>query len=154
MDSTPVASLILIASTSLSISASITATRDEVDLMASNLRDTVLIEYSRDFVAPIQAGEVMGTMTYFPESGEPVVYNLIADRSIAKRENAPLTLEEIVAMTEADPNPFPPLTVELAMYLILPFLAVWLIIHFLRRLIRRRRVHNARMPKIKNRYLK
>ena len=138
----------------LSATASITATRDEVDLMASNLRDTVLIEYSRDFVAPIQAGEVMGTMTYFPESGEPVVYNLIADRSIAKRENAPLTLEEIVAMTEADPNPFPPLTLEMALYLILPILALWLIIHILRRLIRRRRVHNARMPKIKNRYLK
>lgn len=96
----------------------------------------------------------MGTMTYFPDSGEPVIYNLIADRSIAKRENAPLTLEEIVAMTEADPNPFPPLTLELALYLILPILSLWLIIHILRRLIRRRRVHNARMPKIKNRYLK
>ena len=138
----------------INATASITATRDEVDLMASNLRDTVLIEYSRDFVAPIQAGEVLGTLSSDPESGEPVGYILIADRSVAKRENAPLTLEEIVAMTEADPNPFPPLTVELAMYLILPFLALWLIIHFLRKLIRRRRVHNARMPKIKNRYLK
>ena len=57
-------------------------------------------------------------------------------------------------MTEADPNPFPPLTLEMALYLILPILALWLIIHILRRLIRRRRVHNARMPKIKNRYLK
>ncbi|MGN0778455.1 MAG: D-alanyl-D-alanine carboxypeptidase family protein [Aristaeellaceae bacterium] len=138
----------------INATATIIATQDEVDLMASNLRETVLIEYSRDFVAPIQAGEVMGTMTYFPEDGDPVVYNLLANRSVAKRENAPLTLEEIVAMTEADPNPFPPLTLEMVLYLTLPFLFLWLMIRIMRKLIRRRRVHNARMPKIKNRYLK
>ncbi len=134
--------------------ASIIATRDQVELMASNLRDTVLIEYSRDFVAPIQAGEVMGVMTYFPEDGDPIEYNLLAGRSIDKRENAPKTLEEIVAMTDADPNPFPPFTLEIGLYLILPIIALLLMIWLLRKLIRRRRVHNARMPKIKSRYLK
>lgn len=135
-------------------SANIIATKDEVALMAKNLRDTVLIEYSRDFVAPIQAGEIMGTMTYFPEDKDPVRYNLIASRSIAKRENAPLTLEEIVAMTMADPNPFPPFTLEMALYIIIPVGGMWLLVTILRKLIRRRRVRNARMPKIKNRYLK
>ena len=134
--------------------ASIIATRDQVELMASNLRDTVLIEYSRDFVAPIQAGEVMGVMTYFPEDGDPIEYNLLAGRSIDKRENAPKTLEEIVAMTDADPNPVPPFTLEIGLYLILPIIALLLMIWLLRKLIRRRRVHNARMPKIKSRYLK
>ena len=134
--------------------ATIIATRDEVELMASNLRDTVLIEYERDFTAPIQAGEIMGTMTYFPEGREPVEYNLIASRSIDKRENAPLTLEEIVAMTMADPNPFPPFTLEMALYIVVPVGGLWLLVSILRRFIRRRRVHNARMPKIKNRYVK
>lgn len=134
--------------------AKIIATKDEVDLMASNLRDTVLIEYSRNFQAPIQAGEVMGTMTYFPETGEPVIYNLLAARSIAKRENAPLTLEEIVAMTMADPNPFPPFTFEMGLYIFVPVFGLWLIIRILRKVIRRRRQHNARMPKVKNRYVK
>lgn len=133
---------------------SITATQSEVDAMAANLRDTVLIEYTRDFEAPIAAGEVMATMTYFPQDKDPVEYNLVADRSIAKRENAPKTLEEIVAETEADPNPFPPLTLEMALYLLLPILALVLLFHFLRKLFRRRRVRNARVPKPKSRYLK
>lgn len=134
--------------------ARITATQDQVDAMASNLRQTVLIEYQREFAAPIEAGEVIGVMTYFPEDGEPVEYNLIASRSIARRENAPKTLEEIVAETDADPNPFPPITLELALYALLPFLLLWLLIHILRRIVRKRRIHNARVPKPKSRYLK
>lgn len=140
--------------TTSSDSAIIIATKDEVELMAKNLRDTVLIEYTRDFTAPIQAGEIMGTMTYFPEGQSPVQYNLIASRTVDKRENAPPTLEEIVAATLADPNPFPPFTFEMALYIIIPVGGLWLLIVILRKLIRRRRVHNARMPKIKNRYVK
>lgn len=134
--------------------AKIVASREEVELMAGNLRDTVLITYTRDFVAPIEAGEVMGTMTYFTPDGEAVEYNLLAARTVPRRENAPKTLEEIVAETEADPNPFPPLTVETAMYFLWPLLVLWLIIHVLRKLLKRRRVHNARVPKPKSRYLK
>ena len=56
----------------------------------------MLIEYTRDFSAPIEKGEVMGTMTYYPtDGGSPVVYDLIAGRTIQRRDNAPLTLEEI-----------------------------------------------------------
>lgn len=134
--------------------ARITATQDQVEAMAANLRQTVLIEYQRDFIAPIEAGEIIGVMTYFPEDGDPVEYNLIASRSIDRRENAPKTLEEIVAETDADPNPFPPITLELALYALLPFFVLWLLIHLLRRLIRKRRIHNARVPKPKSRYLK
>ncbi len=136
------------------VNASITATRDEVDAMAKNLREVVLIEYKRDFVAPIQAGEVVGTMTYFPEKSDPVEYNLIASRTVAKRENAPKTLEEIVAETEADPNPFPPFTLEMALYLLLPVAAVVLLVKLLRRARRRRRSRLSKVPKPKNRYMK
>jgi D-alanyl-D-alanine carboxypeptidase len=132
----------------------IVATQDEIDAMASNLRNTVLIEYTRDFTAPITAGETMGTMTYFTDSGQAVEYNLIASRSIAKRENAPKTIEEIVAEAEADPNPFPPLTVELVIYMVAPFFLLWLIIHLIRKLLRKRRVRNAKVPKPKSRYMK
>jgi len=132
----------------------IIATPDEVDLMASNLKDTMLFEYSREFLAPITAGEVMGTMTYFPEKGEPVVYNLLAARSIDKRANAPKTLEEIVAETEADPNPFPPFTFEMGMYIAVPVLGLFILVKVLRKVAHRRRVRNARMPKPTSRYLK
>ena len=76
--------------------------------MARNLRENVLIEYTRDtFATPVTAGEVFGTLTYYPEDdGEPAVYDLYASRSIARRENAPLTIAEIEEMTNADPNPF------------------------------------------------
>lgn len=134
--------------------ARIIATPDEIDIMASNLRDTVLIEYTREFYAPITAGEVMGTMTYFPEKGNPVVYNLLASRSIDRRANAPKTLEEIVAETEADPNPFPPFTFEMGLYIAVPILGLYVLFRILKKVTHRRRVRNARMPKPTNRYLK
>ena len=94
-----------------------------------NASQTVLIEYTRDFAAPIEKGEVMGTMTYYPtDGGNPVVYDLIAGRTILRRDNAPLTLEEIEAEVKADPNPLPPLSVELALAVLLPFAVIFLII--------------------------
>ena len=132
----------------------IIAKPDEVDMMASNLKETMLFEYTREFNAPITAGEVMGTMTYFPEDGDPVVYNLLASRSIDKRANAPKTLEEIVAETEADPNPFPPFTFEMGMYIAVPVLGLLIFIKIMRKVAHRRRVRNARMPKPTSRYLK
>ncbi len=134
--------------------AQIVATPEEVEFMAANLRDTVLIEYTRDFYAPITAGEVMGTLTYYPEDGQPAVYNLTASRSIDKRANAPKTLEEIVAETEADPDPFPPFTFEMGLYMAAPLLILYLLIRILRRVRHRRRVRAARTPKPKSRYLK
>ena len=132
----------------------IVTTKDQIELMAANLKDTMLITYTRELAAPIQAGEVMGTMTYFTSSGDAVEYNLVATRNVARRENAPKTLEEIVSETEADPNPFPPFTLEMALYIILPIAALVLFIRILGRLLRRRRIRNARMPKPKHRYLK
>ena len=132
----------------------IIATPDEVELMAANLKGTMLFEYSREFLAPITAGEVMGTMTYFPEKGSPVVYNLLAARSIDRRANAPKTLEEIVAETEADPNPFPPFTFEMGMYIAVPVIGLYIFIKIMRKVVHRRRVRNARMPKPTTRYLK
>ena len=113
----------------------IVATKDEMESKARNLRQTVMIEYTRGFVTPITQGEVMGTMTYYPENGgSPVVYDLVASRSIARRENAPLSLEEIEALVYADPNPFPPLSVEFVMLLFLPVAGVFLAIRTLWRL--------------------
>ena len=137
-----------------SSTAHIIATQAEVELMASNLRDTVLIDYTRDFVAPISAGEVVGTMTYFPENQSPVVYNLIASRTVAQRENTPKTLDQIAAETEADPNPFPPLSIWLVLLFLSPLLAyivILLILRFIFRVLRRRQ---AKLPKNSRRYVK
>ena len=134
--------------------ANIIVTKDEAEVLARNLRQIVVIEYVRDFTAPIARGEVIGTLTYFPENRDPVVYNLVASRSIAKRENAPKTIEEIVAETYADPNPFPIIDAEFILSILLPFLLLWLLIHFLRKIKIRRRVRDNKIPKPSNRYFR
>lgn len=137
-----------------SATAHIVTTQAEFDRMAANLRDVVLIDYTRDFVAPVTAGEVVGTMTYFPEGRAPVVYNLVASRTIAQRQNAPKTLEQIAAETDADPNPFPPLSFRLVMLFLSPlivYLLVLLVLHLIFRTLRKRQ---AKLPKNSRRYLK
>ncbi len=136
----------------------IVATRTEVETLARNLKQTVLIEYTRtNFAAPITKGEVFGTMTYYPtDGGSAVVYQLVASRSITRRENAPLSIEEIEAATYADPNPFPPLSVEFALLLLSPFIALFILIRILMRIFRRdsRPGKKGRIPKPSNRYFR
>ena len=132
----------------------IVATTAEIQTMARNLRQTVLIQYSRDFEAPIEQGEVMGTMTYYPpDGGSSIEYELIASRSIERREDAPLSLEEIEAAVYADPNPFPPFTVEMALYIVLPVGGLVLAIKGIGRMFHKSgRRRSGRIPKPRNRY--
>lgn len=134
--------------------ARIVTTKAEVQRMASHLTDTMLIQYTRDFAAPITAGEQMGTMTWFPQNGDPVVYQLTASRSVARRENAPKTLEEIVNETYSDPNPLPPFSFELFMIFASPLLVIGAVAILLRLLSRRRRASGMKPPRPKNRYVK
>lgn len=134
--------------------ASLIVTLDQVEALARNLRQIVVIEYTREFNAPITQGEVMGTLTYFPEGRDPVVYDLVASRSIAKRENAPKTIEEIEAEVYADPNPFPPIDLELVLTALAPIIGLWILIHFLRKIRIRRRVRDSKIPKPSNRYFR
>ena len=135
-------------------SATIVATKSDIKRMADNLTDLVFIQYYRDFQAPIEAGEQIGTMTYFPERGDPVVYALTAGRSVEQRTNVPKTLDEIVAETYADPNPFPPFNLEFAITLFAPLLLLFAFVFLVRRANKKRRTHRMRAPKPVNRYVK
>lgn len=138
-------------------SVSIVATKTEVQTMARNLKQMVLVNYTRDFTCPITQGEVMGTLTYYPaDGGSAIEYNLVASRSIARRENAPKSLEEIEAMVNADPNPFPPMSVELVLLLLIPVSILALFIWLLRRIFHRGggRKRHSRVPKPSNRYFR
>ena len=132
----------------------ITATRNEIERIADNIRDYMLIQYTRDFSAPFTVGETVGTLTYFPPNQEPVSYDLTASRSVAARENAPRTLAQIVADTENDPNPLPPFSFEIALNLFGPLLLIFLLIVVLRRLHRNHKSKKPRTPRTVNRYLK
>ncbi|MFH1511781.1 MAG: serine hydrolase [Bacillota bacterium] len=136
----------------------IVTTKAEVDTMARNLRENVLIEYTREnFAAPIEIGEVFATLTYYPDGGgEPAVYDLYATRSITRRENAPKSIAEIKDETYADPNPFPPFSVESLFLLGWPFFLligiIWLLLRIFRRKSKRGKKRN--IPKPKNRYFR
>ena len=132
----------------------ITTTSSEAKRMAANLTSLMMIQYTRDFSAPIAAGEEIGTMTYFPQYGDPVVYSLTASRSVARRENAPKTLEEIVNETLADPNPFPPFSFELLMVFLGPVLVLAALVAGVLILRKRRRGHRMKTPKPSHRYVK
>lgn len=134
----------------------IVATRIELEAMARNLKQIALIDYTRDFAAPISAGEVFGTLTYYPSGGgDPVVYDLVASRSIERRLNAPKSIEEIEAEVYADPNPLPPFSVELLVMLLSPFILVFILFRLLMRLLRRTGRHKkGRVPKPGNRYFR
>ena len=132
----------------------ISGTYDEIEQMTANLRDLVLVQYTRELKAPISAGEVIGTMTYVTETGEAVEYNLLATRSVIARKDAPPSLADIIARTDSDPNPFPPLTVEIVLIVLSPLLIVLAVILVIRLFIRSYKRHYARLPKNQNRYVK
>ncbi len=136
----------------------VVATKTEVENLARNLKQAVLIDYSRaNFATPVTKGETFGTLTYYPsDGGSAVTYQLVASRSIARRENAPLSIEEIEATTYADPNPFPPLSVETALMLLAPFVVLYVLVRLLMRLFHRggRPGRKSRVPKPENRYFR
>lgn len=101
-----------------------------------NFYNLTVTEFTRDLTAPITAGEVMGTLTYYGEEGLPIVYELTASRSIAARENLAPSIDQIIAEAENDPNPFPRVTSELVViYLVLPALAVFVGIRILKKIL-------------------
>ena len=81
----------------------------------------------------------MGTLTYYDSNGRPVVYELLATRSIARRPQLAPSIEDIIAYTDSDGNPFPRLTFEFVMlYIALPLLVIFLIVRFFHRLRHRK----------------
>ena len=132
----------------------IVATRTEMENMSKNLLKNVYVQYERDFVAPIQEGEKIGTMTYYPtDGGAAVVYDLVADRTIEVRDNLPLTIEQIANMVKNDPNPLPPLSFEVLFLLLWPFILLLIIVIFIIRIFKKNKKHKKiTIPKPKNRY--
>ena len=132
----------------------ISGTYAEIEQMTEDLRDLVLVQYTRELKAPIMAGEIIGKMTYVTEKGDAIEYNLLATRSVLARQNRPPSLADIIAATEADPNPFPPITVEIVLILLSPLLIVTAVVLIIRAFVRSYKRHYARLPKNKNRYVK
>ena len=135
---------------STSVSDVIVTNREELEYWVQNFSSFTVTEFTRELQAPVTKGEVMGTLTYYGESGVPVVYDLVASRSIAARERLFPSVDQIIAEAENDPNPFPRITVELVLvYLILPVLSVIVAARLLKalfRLVKKRKKVKAFKP--------
>lgn len=126
--------------------ASIVVNKSDQDTLMRDFRQMIIVNYTRDFAAPVAYGDVFGTMTYVPPSGDVVEYELYASRDINVRENAPKSIAQIEAEAYADPNPFPPLSLELVLTLLWPFAALFFVIFTLIKLLKRRRMKLAKLP--------
>ena len=135
---------------STGVSDVIVTSREEMEYWVQNFSSYTVTEFTRELQAPITQGEVMGTLTYYNESGQPLIYDLVASRSIAAREQLFPSLDQLIADAENDPNPFPRITVELvALYLVLPVLSVIVAVRLLKalfHLIKKRKKVRAFKP--------
>jgi len=131
----------------------IVGNKAKIDLLRENFSEISSIRWVREFRAPINAGDVMGILTFYAESGETAEYELVATRSIAMRENAPPTLKQIEAYTAADENPWPRFSWDM---LVQPSAALLMFIWFIR-FVKRHRKKRPKAPKfepVKKRYLR
>ncbi len=120
--------------------------KDKIDRLRENFSQVSTIKWNQsEFRAPIYAGDVLGTLIFYSEAGETADYDLVATRTVAARENAPPTLEQIVAYTMADENPWPRFTWDL----LVPPGCVLVVLMALRRLLRRHKKKRPKAPDIK-----
>ena len=125
----------------------------KIDLLRENFSQISSIRWTREFRAPVNVGDVMGILTFYSESNGTAEYELVATRSIAMRENAPPSLEQIEAYTAADENPFPRFSWDM----LVPPVILLLMLRAIRRFIRRHRKKRPKAPDIKpikKRYLR
>ena len=129
-----------------SLDDSIVTLKNRQDYLVSNFNDLVSIEYVHDPVAPITAGEVMATLTYYPDAGEPIEYQLLASRSIEKRVTDFPSLDELIAATLSDANPFPRFTVEILFFFLAVIGLIVLLVLGVKRLLGFRSKRTRRKP--------
>lgn len=130
----------------------ITGLEADVDAIAADYESYTNTTWLVEARAPIAAGEIVGVLTFYPSDEEPAKYNLIATRSVAARENAPPTLEEIQRQVEQDDSLFPPFSLDWALPPVVAFAAVLFILFKSRRLFKHRKHKKAKVPQPKKRY--
>jgi len=119
--------------------------KEKIDFLRENFSQVSSIRWTREFRAPVTIGDVMGILTFYSENNGIAEYELVATRSVAMRENAPPTLEQIIAYTNADQNPWPRFTWDL----LVPPISLLLMLLWIIRFIKKHRKKRPKAPDIK-----
>ena len=130
----------------------ITGPSAEIDAIIDNFSAYTNLRWITELRAPIEKGQVMGILTFFPDGEEPADYELIAERGIPARENAPPTLEAIERSVLEDPSIWPPFHWHWVLPLALWAAGILLALRFLIRFIFGRFKSRKQIPKPQMRY--
>lgn len=124
-----------------------------INEFSRNMLNSSLIQYTRDFRAPINKGEVLGSLTYIsPQNNQSTTYSLVASRDILAREAAPLSLSQIEKNVYDDSNFFPGISLELVFYWLIPPVVLYFVTGLIARLFKkRRRIKIGKKVQIKRR---
>ena len=122
---------------------SVVGRRETIDMLRERFSQVSSIVWTKEFRAPINIGDVMGILTFYSQNKGSAEYELVATRSVAARENAPPTLEQIEAYTAADDSLLPRFSWDL----LVPPAGVLLVLLFLIHQVRRHRKRHARLPR-------
>ena len=126
--------------------------KTSIDEMTQNFGRLTQIQTVRNDRAPVEAGETMATLVFYPKEGPAAEYELFATRSIAARKDAPPTLADIYTYTMEDPNPLPRFSLEFVLPPAILVALLALLIHRLRHRKRRARRQQRRVPLPRGRY--
>ena len=93
----------------------------------------------------------MGVLTFYPDGEEPARYDLLATRSIAARQDAPPTLEEIERRVAESDDIFPPFSLSWVLPPLVGAGAVVAVILLIIRAIRKAHKGRGQLPTPKSR---
>lgn len=109
-----------------------------IDALFEDFKSHLTIEYTRDLVAPIETGTVMGRLTFTPDDGDVITAVLVSDRSVSAVPAAQTSY--LSSLFSQIPDWVYTLLIALAaLLLVLIAVRIILAIHYARRRARTRR---------------
>lgn len=110
---------------------------DDLEELAGEFAGRLNVAYTHDLKAPISKGDILGTLTFTPESGTPIETLLISSRDVEAAPVTPPSLGDLLGFVQESPIE---LSASSALWLLIPLaLVVLLIVHGAVRRARRNR---------------
>jgi D-alanyl-D-alanine carboxypeptidase (penicillin-binding protein 5/6) len=111
---------------------------DELDSVIGDFASRLSVAYTRDLVAPIQKGDIMGTLSLTTDAGEVLQTTLIAGRDVASAPPQFSLVNYVPQLENINAN-----FVKFVLIVILLFVVLVFLLHLRVRAIRRRRRREA-----------